>query len=391
MTMRNAVIVSAVRTPLSKNNGALADVGAMELAGTVIREAVSRAKVDPSEIDEVIYSNVQNLEHRTSGRVFGLAAGLPISVPGFQVERGCASSLTGLAIAAQMVMLGSGDCYVVGGVESCSNGPYFLGRNKKNEFLPPKFLTSVFSPPKEYGNLGNGMTAEVVAEQYGITREDCDAFALMSHQRATEAEQAGRFAEHIVPVTIPRKRGEPTVVAADDIYRADSSLESLAKLAPAFKADGVVTAGNSSPITDGASALVVMEEERARALGCEILARFRAFSSVGVEPRVMGMGPVYAIRKLLERNDLTLEDIDLFEINEAFAAQVAACVKELGIPLEKVNVNGGAIALGHPFSASGGILTARIISELRRRGKRLGVISFCVGGGLGNAVLVECD
>lgn len=389
--MKNAVIVAAVRTPLCKINGDLADADAMNLASTVIREAVKRSKVNPEEIDEVLFGNLRNREYQTAGRVFGLGAGLPVSVPGLLLERACASSLTALAYASMFIQSGNGRCYVVGGVESCTNGVYTLARNRSNASNHPGFAKPIFSPPDPYENLGNGMTAERVAQRYNITREECDQFSFESHMKATVAEEAHLFDEHIVPVTIPRKKMEPQIVTRDTIYRPDCTVESLAKLKPSFTKDGIVTAGNSSPITDGASAMVVMEEEMAKSLGCEILGRFRAYQSAGCAPQIMGMGPMFATRKLMEKTGFVMDDFDLIEINEAFASQSVACCRELGADMKRVNVNGGAIALGHPFTASGGILTARALYELRRRDLHRALITFCIGGGMGVSVVIEKD
>lgn len=361
----------------------------MELAAPVIREAVRRAKVEPSEIDEVIFSNITNMEVKNPARAYALAGGIPQNVPAFTVDRGCGSSLTGMALGAQMIQLGTADVIVAGGVESCSHRPYLLGRiTSPYQYNPPKFCDQILTPP-EYGNLSNGMTAEEVAQRFHITREDCDAFSVESHKKAAAAWENHRFDEHIVPISVPRRKGEPVVVDRDDIFRPDCNMESLAKLAPSFKPGGIVTAGNSSPLTDGAACVVVMERQMAERLGCEILGVFRGFVSVGLEPRIMGMGPVYATRKILQRTGLTLDDIDLIELNEAFASQSVACVRELGIDTSKLNVNGGAIAIGHPFGASGAILTARMLYELRRRNLHRGLITFCIGAGLGVAMLVE--
>ena len=389
--MRKAVIVSAVRTPLCKNNGDLADADAMNLASTVIREAVARSKVDPENIEEVMFGNLRNREYQTAGRVFGLGAGLPVSVPGILLERACASSLTSLAYATMFIEHGQGDCYVVGGVESCTNGVYTLARNRKNLNVHPGFAKNIFSPEDPYENLNNGETAERVAERFHVTREECDRFAYESHMKASEAEAEGRFDEHIVPVVIPNRKGNPKIVTKDTIYRPDCTMEALAKLPPAFVKGGIVTAGNSSPITDGASAMVIMEEDMAKAVGAEILGRCVAYQSAGCEPCIMGMGPMYATRKLMARNGYTMDDFDLIEINEAFASQSVACMRELNADMTKVNVNGGAIALGHPFTASGGILTARALYELRRRDLHRALVTFCIGGGMGVSVVLERD
>lgn len=387
--MSKPVIVAAVRTPMCKNGGSLAPIRAEELGAIVVKEAVKRARINPEDIDECIFSCVANTDIKNVARVVWLQAGMPLKVPAFQLDRACSSSMTGLYVAANMIIAGTGKCYVVGGVESCSNRPYTMDRIKSPyQYQPPSFSTLRISPDN-FGNLSNGETAEVVAERFHITREDCDRASMISHKRASAAWNKHRFDEHIVPVTVPQRKKDSVVVNRDEIYRADCSMESLAKLRGAFRKDGIVTAGNSSPLTDGASCCVIMAEEYARELGCEILGTYKDFITVGLEPEIMGMGPYYAIREILKRNQLDKDDIDLYEINEAFASQYVACMRELGLDEEKVNVNGGAIAVGHPFGASGGILTARILYELKRRGAKRGIVAFCIGGGLGAAMLVE--
>lgn len=387
--MREAVIVAAVRTPLAKNGKTLAPVRAEQLGAIVVREAVKRAKIDPKKIDEVIFSCITGMEIKNPARVVSLAAGIPVEVPAFSVDRGCGSSLTGIAIGANMIQNGSADVIVVGGVESCSNRPYLMERIKSPfQYDPPNWCEQILSPP-EFKNLSNGMTSERVAERFNITREECDAYAVESHKKAALAWDEGRFNEHIVPVEMPQRKGPPVIFSRDEIIRPDCSMEELSKLPGAFKKDGVSTAGNSSPLTDGAACVVLMEKNLALSVGAEILANYKSFASAGLEPQIMGMGPVYAVRKLMNQTGLTLDDIDLIELNEAFASQVVACIRELKIDKSKLNVNGGAIAIGHPFGASGAILTARLVYEMKRRNARRGLITFCVGGGLGVAMLVE--
>lgn len=388
--MKDVVIVAAVRTPLCKNGGELTNLRAEDLGALVVKEAVTRAKIDPAQVDDVIFGCIANTDVKNVARVVWLGAGFPVHIPAFTVDSACGSSLRGLQLADSMIKSGAARCVVVGGTESCSNRPYTLDRVKDPaRYAPPNWSKHIISP-KEYGNLSNGETAEVVAERYAITREEMDGAALRSHQLAAKAWEEGYFNEQVIPVSVPQKKKDPVVVDKDHIYRADSSMEKLGKLPGAFRKGGNVTAGNSSPLTDGASCMVVMERALAEELGCEILGRIAGFAAAGGDPQIMGMGPLWSTKKLLEQTGLTIEDIDLVEINEAFASQYVACVKELGLPWEKVNVCGGAIALGHPFAASGGILTARMLYELRRRDLHRGIITFCIGGGLGVAMLVEC-
>lgn len=385
--MAEAVIVSAVRTPVGRLRGALSAYQADELAGMVLREAVIRGKADPKEIEDVFLGNCRNVDLQTPARVSALAAGLPQSVPGVTVERGCASSLCAVYYAAAMIRAGEGAVYLAGGTESTTHAPFLMEKQTAPSNRPPRFLPGRMVP-MEMENLSMGMTSERVAQAYGITRADCDAFALLSQQRAAAAWGEGRFDGQILPVAVKDKK-TAWIFSKDETLRPDTTLEGLSALRPSFLEDGVSTAGNSSPLTDGASALLLMEADRARAAGAEALASVRGFASAGCEPELMGMGPVYAVRKLLARMGLTLADIDLVELNEAFAAQSVACIRELGLDMERVNVNGGAIALGHPFGATGGILTVKMVHELRRRDLRRGVVAFCIGGGQGAAMLLE--
>lgn len=391
--MRDIVFTAAVRTPMAKNGGILTDLQAMDLGAAVIREAVKRSRINPAEYGECIFSCITAMQVKNPARACMLAAGIPVEVPGFSVDRGCGSSLTGMGVAAAMMEAGYFDAAIVGGVESCSNRPFLMNRVKNPAiYAPPGWSPQILTPP-EYENLSNGETAEVVAERYHITREDCDAFAAASHQKTAAAWERGSFAEQVIPVTIKQKKKDDLVIAKDQIYREDCTAESLAKLPGSFRKDGVCTAGNSSPLTDGAACVVMMTREKAETAGCEILGSFRKFVSVGLQPQIMGMGPYYAVKKLLQETGLSMQDIDLVEINEAFASQSVACCKllaeEAWLTMDKVNVNGGAIAIGHPFGASGAILTARILYALKERNLHRGIVTFCVGGGLGVAMLVE--
>lgn len=386
--MREAVIVSAVRSPVGKLGGGLAPLQPYQLGAMVMREAVQRAKVEPGEVDEVIYGTVGNKEMNDAARVVALESGLPVEVPAIALDRQCGTSLNALAYGAILIQSGAHDVVVTGGVEMDSRRPWIMERAvKAYGNTPPKFYAPFFAPPS-FGDVHVLTTAENVAERYGLTREMCDQFALDSQEKAARAWEHGKFAREVLPIDVPEKGGVRRV-ERDETVRA-TSMEALSKLRVVTgKKDGVVTAGNSSPNCDGASCVVLMEKGKAKTLGCEILGTFRGYASVGVDPAYMGLGPAYAIPKLMKTTGLSLEDIDLFEINEAFASQSLACIQELELDASKLNVNGGAIALGHPLGATGGILTAKMVYELKRRQARFGVIAFCCGGGQGVAALLE--
>lgn len=379
--MRRAVIVGAARTPVGKIRGALAPLQVDEIGAYAIKAAMERANVAPEEIEEVVYGNCRNIDLKTPARVAGLAAGLPVTTPGVVTERGCSSALNAICYAAAMVMAGIGDIYVAGGMESTSHQPFIMERGQTIPSAPPKFTTGR-STPIGMEDLSMGMTAERVAETMGITRKDCDEFALISQQRGLAAWNAGYFDSQIVPITVTPRKGDPYTVTRDETVR-ETTMESLAKLKPSFKPDGVCTAGNSSPLTDGASAVIVMDRDLAISQGKKILAEVKGFATAALEPSIMGLGPVYATRKLLDKLGMTLDDIDLIEMNEAFAAQSVGCIREMNFDMDKLNVNGGAIALGHPFGATGGILTTKIIYEMERRDVNTGLVTFCIGGGQG--------
>ncbi|MBO7709226.1 MAG: thiolase family protein [Lachnospiraceae bacterium] len=386
--MREAVIVSAVRTPVGKMGGGLAPLDPHELGGMVVREAVRRAGVAPESIDDVMLGNVTNKQYSNTARAIALEAGLPVEVPAITLDRQCGSALNALANAAIMIQAGVHDTVVAGGVEMDSKRPWIMARVEKAYQMPaPTFVPPIFAPAS-FGDVHVLQTAENLAERYSLTREECDAFALGSQQKAAKAWDEGKFDEEILPVSVKTRKGEYEV-RRDETIR-ETSMEALAKLRCATgRPGGIVTAGNSSPNCDGASAMVVMEKEKAKEMGLESLGTFRGYAAVGVDPAYMGLGPAYAIPKLLKNAGLTMDDIDLFEINEAFATQSLACIRELKLNTDKLNVNGGAIALGHPMGATGGILTAKMVYELRRRNARYGVIAFCCGGGQGVAVLLE--
>ncbi|HET8527610.1 MAG TPA: thiolase family protein [Gaiellaceae bacterium] len=388
--MSRAVVLAGVRTPIGRYGGALAHVRPDDLAAHVIHEVVERSGVPPAEIEDVWFgcANQAGEDNRNVARMASLLAGLPETVPGVTVNRLCASGLTAVVGACHAVIAGDGDLFVAGGVESMSRAPFVVAKPDKafprgNQVLYDTHLGWRFPNPRleELFPLESmGETGENVAERYGVTREDQDAFALRSHRRWAAAADAGRFDDELVPV------GE---VARDEHPRPDTSLEKLGALKPAFRAGGTVTAGNAAGINDGAAALVVASEEKARALGIEPLGTFVGSAAAGVDPRVMGIGPVPAVRRLLERTGVPVEQIDLVELNEAFAAQSLPVIRELGLDEERVNVNGGAIALGHPLGMSGARLVVSLLHELRRRGGRYGLATLCVGVGQGQAALFE--
>ncbi|MGZ4133707.1 MAG: acetyl-CoA C-acyltransferase [Tumebacillaceae bacterium] len=390
--MREAVIVSAVRTAVGRSHkGSLRNMRPEDLGGLVVREALNRVpELDLAEVEDVIIGCAipEGEQGMNLGRIVALRAGLPTNVPGVTVNRFCSSGLQTIAMAAEKIMCGFAETVVAGGVESMSMVP-MVG----NKLAPNPWL--VDNLPEIY--MGMGHTAEQVAQRFGVTREMQDEFAVRSHQRAAAAIAEGKFKDEIVPVTVRnvtvndagKQVVEEFIFDTDEGVRLTTSMEGLAKLRPAFHVKGSVTAGNSSQTSDGAAATVVMSAERAAELGIKPLAKFLSFAVGGVDPDIMGVGPVVAIPKALKLAGLEIEDIDLFEINEAFASQAFFVVRELGLDPEKVNVNGGAIALGHPLGCSGAKLTVQILSELRRRGGKYGVVSMCIGGGMGAAGVFE--
>ena len=385
---REAVIVSAVRTPVGRCRGALAAVGAPELGALVIAEAVRRAGLQGEEVEEVIFGNLGNNDSANLARVVTLQAGLPFTVPAITIDRQCSSGLNAIAIGALMIEAGEADIVVAGGTESDSNRPHLMEKARvAYQVAPPQWLVRRTAPGAL--NVSMGTTAENLGRKYHITREECDAFALESHRKAAAAQAAGRFDEQMIPVTVPGKRGKTTVVDRDECVRPESTMETLGSLPTAFEPDGVCTAGNSSPMSDGAGAVVLMDRETAEKKGLEPLAVFRGFAVTGWDPSIMGIGPVEAIRKVLRKTGLTLEEMDLIELNEAFATQSIACIRELGLDMDKVNVNGGALALGHPLAGTGAILTAKLLYELKRRRARYGLVAFCMAGGQGGAAVFE--
>lgn len=391
--MREVVIVSAVRTPIGAFGGSLKDVSAVALGATVVAAALDRAGIHPDQVDEVIMGNVlgaglgQNI-----ARQVAITAGLPQSTPAFTVNKVCGSGLKSVQLAVQAIRLGDADVVVAGGTENMSQAPYLLpdqrwgsrlGSGQLVDTLLKDGLTDAF------GDYHMGLTAERVADQYSISRESQDAFALASQEKAVAAQAAGRFDEEIVPVSIPQKRGEALLFTKDEYPRANSSLEALAKLRPAFTSEGSVTAGNASGINDGAAAVLVMSKERADQLGLTPLATVTAYADAGLDPEIMGCGPIYASQKALAKAGWTVADLDLVEANEAFAAQACAVNQELGLNPDLVNVNGGAIALGHPIGASGARVLVTLLHEMTKREAKKGLATLCIGGGMGTALLVE--
>jgi len=398
MAMEEAVIISAVRTPIGRYAGSLKDVRPDDLAALVIKEAVRRANIDADSIEDVIMgcANQAGEDNRNVARMALLLAGLPLHVAGQTVNRLCGSGLQAVNSAAQAIQTGMGDTFVAGGVESMTRAPFVLGKadtafsrhtNMHDTTIGWRFINPKLSAMHHPYSMGE--TAENVAEKYGISRADQDAFALRSQLRAVAAHQSGRFAAEIIPVAIPQKKGEPTIVAIDDHLRADTTLEKLTALKPAFRKDGSVTAGNSAGINDGAAALVMMSQSRARKLGLRPRARIVASAVAGVDPAYLGLGPIPATRKVLQRAGLNISNMDLIELNEAFAAQALQCVRELEIDQEKLNVNGGAIALGHPLGCSGARIVVTLLHELERRNGKYGLATMCIGVGQGIATIIE--
>ena len=397
--LKEAWIVEALRTPFGRYGGALSSVRPDDLAATVLEAVVARSGINAADIDDVILgcANQAGEDNRNVARMALLVAGYPVEVPGQTVNRLCGSGLQALAAAANAIAVGDAEVVVAGGVESMSRAPLVTlkpesGLERGNRELVDTTIGWRFVNPRlhaKYPAISLGETAERVADQWHVSREAQDELALASQQRAAAAAASGIHAEEIVPVSVAQRSGAPIIVDRDEHPRPDTSAAALAKLKPAFTSDGTVTAGNASGINDGAAALLVVESERARALGLKPYARIIATAVAGVDPSVMGAGPIPAIRKLLERTGLTVADIDRVELNEAFASQAVACITELGLDPAKTNVHGGAIALGHPLGASGARMATTLVRELRRSGGRYGIAAMCVGVGQGIAMLVE--
>ncbi len=391
--MREVVIASAVRTPVGSFGGALKDVSAADLGALVIKEAVNRAGIKGELVDEVLMGNViqaglgQNIARQST-----VKAGLPVEVPAMTINMVCGSGLRTVSLAAQMIKAGDADIIVAGGAENMSQAPYVLksarwgqrmGDGKKVDAMINDALTDAFN------NYHMGVTAENIAKQWNLSREEQDEFALNSQLKAEAAIKAGKFKEEIVPVVIPQRKGEPKVFDTDEFPRFGATMEGLAKLRPAFIKDGTVTAGNASGINDGAAAFVVMSAEKAEELGITPLAKIVSYGQKGLDPTIMGYGPFHATKKALEVANLKVEDLDLIEANEAFASQSLAVAKDLHFDMSKVNVNGGAIALGHPVGASGARILVTLLHEMQKRDAKKGLATLCIGGGMGTALIVE--
>mgnify|MGYP000910282990 FL=1 len=391
--MREVVIVSAVRTPIGSFGGSLKDVSAVKLGATAAKEALNRANVNPELVDEVIFGNVlqagigQNLARQVS-----VAVGIPIEVPSVTINKVCGSGLKTVQLAAQAIMCGEADIVLAGGAENMSQAPYIVPKARWGLRMGDGVIIDTMVADgliDIFNNYHMGITAENIAEQWNISRQEQDEFAVRSQNRAEAAIKSGRFKDEIVPVAIPQRKGDPIVIDTDEFPRFGTTIEGMAKLKPAFKKDGTVTAGSSSGINDGAAAVLVMSKEKADELGIKPLATIVSFASAGVDPSIMGYGPVPASKKALAKANMTVEDIDLTEANEAFAAQSLAVVKDLGLDPEKTNVNGGAIALGHPIGCSGTRILVTLIHEMIKRDARTGLATLCIGGGQGTTLIVK--
>lgn len=399
--MDSVVIVEACRTAVGKFGGTLKPYSAGELASAMMSAAISRAGISPELIDEVDFGQCrQSSDHSNIARYAALKAGIPDRVPGNTVMCACASGMLAVRDGMNSILLGQNSVVLTGGVESMSNAPYYVsdlrwglkaGDTKLKDSLTEAQFCS--QPEDIYGRFNMGMTAENIAERYGISRSDQDEFALRSQQKAAEAIASGRFRDEIVPLTVPQGRKKPDIIFGTDEFPRETSMEALAKLKPAFREGGSVTAGNSSGRNDGASALLLMSERRAAELGLSPLARIRGISNAGVDPRYMGLGPVGAVKRVMEQTGLGLDDMQLIELNEAFASQSLACIRELGLEerMDIINVNGGAIALGHPIGSSGSRIIVTLIHEMKKRGLNLGLATLCVAGGMGMAAVIEMN
>ena len=392
--MQEVVIVSGARTPIGRFGGAFKDVSASELGSLVIKSALDQANIRPDQVDEVVLGNaLQTAEAGYAARLASIGAGIPDEVPTIAINRQCSSGLEAINMAALMVKTGEVDIVVAGGIENMSQSPYLIGYKARFDGLGmgdgalTDSLTKGLGCPVNYYHMG--VTAENVAERFGVSREDQDELAAISHQRAVAAIKDGRFDRQISSVTVPQRRGDPIVVSRDEGPREDSTVERLAQLTPVFKKDGTVTAGNASSINDGAAAVVIMSAEKAAELGVKPRMRWHTRAVSGVEPAIMGIGPVPAVRKALGKAGMSIDDIGLIELNEAFASQALYCMRELDMNMEKTNVNGSGISLGHPVGATGAIMTVKLMEEMELRGDELGLVTMCVGGGQGVATIFQ--
>lgn len=393
--MKDAVIVSAVRTAVGSFGGSLKDISAAQLGAIVIKEAVKRAGIQPEDVDEVYMGNVvQAGQGQNVARQAAVNAGLPVEKPAVTINMVCGSGLRAVSLAAQLIRLGDCDVVVAGGTENMSMAPYAIpgarwGQRMGNGAMVDTMINDALTDA--FSQVHMGITAENIAQQWNITRQEQDAFAAASQQKAEAAIKAGKFEAEIVPVEIPQRKGDPVIFCKDEYPRFGATAEGLGKLKPAFKKDGTVTAGNASGINDGAAALVIMSEEKAQQLGIKPLAKILSYGSKGLDPAIMGYGPFHATKAALEKIDLSVEDLDLIEANEAFASQSIAVARDLKLDPEKVNVNGGAIAIGHPVGASGARILVTLLYEMQRRDAKKGLATLCIGGGMGTAIVVGRD
>ncbi len=390
--MRNVVIVAGCRTPIGTIGGQFKSITSLDLSIPVMQELVKRAKIDPALIDDVIWGcNYQRTyKENNLARVAAVKAGLPVTVPGITIHRNCTSSMSSVQMGYYQIKAGEADCIMAGGADSMSTAPHmnFDARYGK-KFGHTELRDSMWDSLTNLGiGPGMGVTAENVAEKFGVSRQDQDEYALLSQQRAVAAQDGGKFKDEIIPVTIPGKKGD-TVYDTDEYPKRDVTLEGLAKLKPTFKDGGTVTPGNASGMNDAAAGVILVEEEKAKELGLPIIARILSVATTGVDPEIMGIGPVSSSQKALEKAGLSIGDIGLFEVNEAFAAQCVAVERELGINREILNVNGGGISLGHPVGATGVRIIITLLYEMKRRGNKYGLASLCAGGGMGTTVVVE--
>lgn len=393
--MREIVILSAVRTAIGKFNGTLRDFPAQQLGAIVIKEALKRAGIEVNSVDEVIMGNVVSAGlGQNPARQAMIHADLPVSIGATTVNKVCGSGLKSVMMAAQAIKAGDAELIVAGGMENMNRGPYLLANARSGYRLGDGKLIDamVYDGLWDiYNDFHMGMTGEIIAEKYNVTRQDADEFALRSHQKAAEAIKTGEFKDEIVPVEVPQRKGEPTMFDTDEGVREDTSLEKLAKLKPAFKKDGLVTAGNASQISDGGSAVVVASREKAEGLGCKSMAKIVDYNTGGVKPELVMEAPIPTVRALMEKTGFGIDDVDLFEHNEAFASASVAVSRELGIPLEKFNVHGGAVALGHPIGCSGARVLTTLLYALKQRGLKRGLATLCLGGGNAVAMIVEME
>jgi len=392
--MQEVVIVSGARTPIGRFGGAFKDVSASALGSLVIKAALDQANLRPDQVDDVVLGNaLQTAEAGYAARLASLGAGIPEDVPTVAINRQCSSGLEAINMAALMVKTGEVDIVVAGGIENMSQSPYLVGYKARFDglgmgdgSLTDSLVRGLGCPVNDYHM---GVTAENVAERFGVSREDQDELAAISHQRAVAAIKDGRFDRQISSVTVPQRRSDPIIVSRDEGPREDSTVERLAQLSPVFKKDGTVTAGNASSINDGAAAVVLMSAEKAAAIGIKPRMRWHTRAVSGVEPAIMGIGPVPAVRKALKKAGMSIDDIGLIELNEAFASQALYCMRELNMSMDKTNVNGSGISLGHPVGATGAIMTVKLMEEMESRGDELGLVTMCVGGGQGVATIFQ--